>query len=183
MRMLGISMGCLLLLTLPAQADVYKWKDEKGRVHFSDQAPQNKTDVKVLEKKEPETSSASAPETAAPAKSSEPKYRSSEAHLDRQRRMTSLLEQDRKQKSEERKRKQTEKEKLEQECKQIKSEIDARKRVNLFVRHDKGGGVQYLSDEERVARDSELERTYQEKCAKLLKEEERKNKNRIQFDE
>jgi glutaredoxin len=37
----------LIILSLPAWAQVYKWQDEKGVTHFSDSSPQGKGSVKM----------------------------------------------------------------------------------------------------------------------------------------
>lgn len=36
----AVSTLALLLAALPADAEIYKWKDAQGRVHFSDQPPE-----------------------------------------------------------------------------------------------------------------------------------------------
>ena len=32
-------LALLILFALPARAEIYKWTDEKGKVHYGDQAP------------------------------------------------------------------------------------------------------------------------------------------------
>ena len=40
---MNIMLWCVLLLCVPVQAEVYKWVNDNGKVHFGDRAPAEKT--------------------------------------------------------------------------------------------------------------------------------------------
>lgn len=178
-----ISMAAVLLTLslagLNAQADVYQWKDAQGRVHFADQAPPDKADVKVVEKSPTDAADTQPGAATAPAQPKPPRYHGSGASRDHERRVTESLEQERKQKAEERKRKLEDKNRLETECNALKAEIAHRSKINLFIQHNKDGGIRYTTDAERAKDDAVLQQKYQEKCEKLIKLEERKQQRKV----
>jgi hypothetical protein len=52
-------LALLILFALPARAEIYKWTDEKGKVHYGDQAPAS-TKPKTLDVKPAQQSNAQA---------------------------------------------------------------------------------------------------------------------------
>ncbi|HET8706992.1 MAG TPA: DUF4124 domain-containing protein [Pseudomonadales bacterium] len=176
MRIISMAAMTLVFVAVTAQADVYQWKDAQGRVHFGDQAPQNNKDVKVLEKSPEDNPDAAPGALQTPPMTNRNNNRASK---DRDRRLAAELEQERRQKAEERKRKLGDKEKLEKECTTMKNEIAQRAHVNLYVQHNKNGGIRYMTDPERAKEDEALKQQYQQKCEKIIKQEERKKQSKV----
>jgi hypothetical protein len=78
--MLRYVLIALLAIALPAAADMYKWVDEAGEVHYSDQPPPN---AKVREQVKVPTPAAGAP-AAAPASTAAPQTLQSAAEREMQ---------------------------------------------------------------------------------------------------
>ena len=49
MRTVTMLLCCLPLLAAPALAEMYKWTDAEGRVHFSDRKPDTSRPVQAIE--------------------------------------------------------------------------------------------------------------------------------------
>ncbi len=169
MRTMSIAAVFLLMsaVNLDVHADVYKWTDSQGHVHFGDQAPQTKTEVKVLQKAE---NPGDATNGAQPTSTPTPSYHGSGANRDHDRRVVDILRQEREQKDKSRKEKREEKKKLQEECAALKNQMAENAKANLYFRNNKDGTRQFLSDVDRQAADAALKQKYDEHCLKVMKE-------------
>lgn len=86
-----IIMLTLLLAALPAEAELYKWTDAEGRVHFTDRKPVDGGKVETL--KTPQARNPGGREAAAATASPQDQ----KSLLDRQKRMADILAQEREQ--------------------------------------------------------------------------------------
>lgn len=86
-----IIMLTLLLAALPAEAELYKWTDAQGRVHFTDRKPADGGKVETL--KTPQARNPGGREAAAATASPQDQ----KSLLDRQKRMADILAQEREQ--------------------------------------------------------------------------------------
>jgi uncharacterized protein DUF4124 len=127
----------LCVLVLPAWADLYKWTDEKGNVHYSDQPPTG--EVKKSESLKQTKSSAT---SEAPAAAAKPK---TAAELDmefRKRRVEAAEAEAKAQKeaeaAEEKKR----------NCQRATAQVAALERGGRITRPGPNGEQIYMSDEE-----------------------------------
>lgn len=169
MRTISITAICLLMsaVNLNVHADVYKWTDSQGHVHFGDQAPQTKTDVKVLQKSENPGDAGSG---AQPTNAATPAYHGSGANRDHDRRVVDILRQERAQKDKSRKNKREEKKKLQEECTVLKNQMTENAKASVYYRNNKDGTRQFLSDVDRQAADAATKQKYDQKCLKVMKE-------------
>jgi hypothetical protein len=127
------------LIALPLHAEVYKWVDEQGRVHFSDRPDEAaSTEITIKEQQPPQ---------------------SSEGQDDRKSRMQRMLDvyaEERAEKKEAQQKQQAEEKKRKQYC------IRAKDRYNTHLRargiYDLGddGERRYLSEEERASHIKQL---------------------------
>ena len=129
---LGIAL-CFFLV-LPVQAEVYKWTDEHGQVHFSDKPPGE--DATGYKKQ------TTVPNNSAP---------SSQSHTDaerraRQKKLSDSLEADRLEKQQAEEKLKQQQAKREHNCKVARAELNAHKRANLIYDYDQQGNRVYFSE-------------------------------------
>jgi hypothetical protein len=122
----------LALVATGAVAEVYKWVDEQGKVHYGDRRPGADSDPSLIEL------------PAAPSRDADHDERS----LRRQRLLDAFeVERD------ERRRAEAESAAARQErnrkCAQVRSELAKLERANIVYTRDEGGARIYMSDEER----------------------------------
>jgi len=129
---LGLAM-CLFLV-LPVQAEVYKWTDEQGRVHFSDKPPSK--DVPEYQLRTP----ASAESTSSQESLTDAERRA------RQKRLSDSLEADRREKQQAETTHKQQQVRREHNCKIARAELTASKRANLVYDYDKQGNRVYYDD-------------------------------------
>lgn len=157
---------CLILfatLSTPVLADLYQWKDESGRVHFSDTKPGSAGNtapaVTTLKKPEPPRPSGAAASDAG---------RSSNrlTPAERQQRVLQVMKQESDQREQEKLNAATTRHAREAECSSLRtrqSNMDGRR---LFRRasEDEGGGIHYMDDAERAEYEQRLSAAIAEKC-------------------
>lgn len=158
-----ISVRALVLLmavvALPVQAELYKWTDAEGRVHFTDKKPESTASKKV--------------ETLATPRASAPGGRSAETApaagntasdvLQRQKRMADILAQEREQHEQEVASKNMALAARKRKCLELR---DYRRNVEgsrLYDVNDKGERV-YMGDKEHSGHLRELDQAIQEAC-------------------
>lgn len=130
--LLGFVLG--LFLVLPVQAEVYKWTDEHGRVHYSDTPPGEETPGYQL--RTPESVSDTLPQES---------FTDAERRA-RQKKLSDSLEADRLEKQQAETKRKEQQAKREHNCKVARKELNASKRANLIYDYDKQGNRVYFSE-------------------------------------
>jgi hypothetical protein len=124
----------LMMVGLHLQAEVYKWVDDEGRVHYSDRSVTGaSTAIKIREGETPQSSS---------------------ADDDRQlkmRRMLDVYAEERAEKKEAKQKQQAERQKRKQNCARAKDRYNSHLRARGIYNLGNDGKRQYLSDEERTS--------------------------------
>jgi len=128
----------LCVLVLPAWADLYKWTDEKGNVHYSDQPPQG--DVK---KSEALKQTKSSPASEAPAAAAAKPKTAAELDMEFRKRQVEAAEAEAKaqkdaEAAEEKKR----------NCQRATAQVAALERGGRITRPGPNGEQNYMTDEE-----------------------------------
>ena len=141
----------LLILVAPvaANAGVYKWVDENGKVHYGDQP---KASQPTVEMNVDETTT-------------EPSF--SEDVLSREEKRERLLqsmEEDRLEKQEKRDKQKAENEKNRQKCNRYRDRMRHYQRANALYKLDKDGNRVYMSDSERASATKSLNAKINKYC-------------------
>ena len=123
-----------LFLFLPVQAEVYKWTDEYGQVHYSDTPPSEETPGYQLRP------SGSAGNTSTQESLTDAERRA------RQKKLSNSLETDRREKEQADARRKEQQAKREHNCKVARKEASASKRANLIYDYDQQGNRVYYSE-------------------------------------
>lgn len=146
-RVTGCVTALLMLVAAvaPAQADVYRWVDEKGNVHFGDQPT----------------------EDTAPEEVKVPKY-TPDAHtlerMENQKRYMDARETDREKAAEQKKKDEARAKEYADACEKSRQRLSVLESgTRLYI--EKDGERHYLTDEERVAETKETEAKVKEYCA------------------
>jgi hypothetical protein len=122
----------LSAVAIQAYAEVYKWVDDQGRVHFSDRPTSaQSTEVKIKQQEE-----------------SQPPAGDSDRRLKMQR-MLDVYAEDRAEKKEAMQKQQDERKQRRQNCARAKDRYNSHIRASGIYEYGKDGGRRYLSDEER----------------------------------
>lgn len=159
----SFSVSALVLLTavvaLPVQAELYKWTDAEGRVHFTDKKPESAASKKV--------------ETLATPRASAPGGRSVEETpaagstasdvLQRQKRMADILAQEREQHEQEVASKNMALAARKRKCLELRDYRRNAEGSRLYDVNDKGERV-YMGDKEHSGHLKELDQAIQEAC-------------------
>lgn len=159
-------LGIALLMPTYANADIYKWVDAQGQVHFADSAPKSanatillKEDVGLLKE---DADAKPAQETTRASATADV---SSQTLLERQQRFALQLEQERKQREATLAKEKQQKEKYDLACQRAKNRLDHFKSVNRFYHENQDGTVRYLTDKEGDRFRREAQAAYHEHCA------------------
>jgi hypothetical protein len=141
-----------LLWVSSAQAEVYRWVDEKGQVHFSDQVPEQgqaeALDLPESEKQAPTQSDAAFAE---------------EQRL-RQQRVTQVLEEERLAKEKAKAEKQAKIEERKKQCAKFSTRLSYYQPGTQFYEENEDGTRTYMSGEESDKYLEELKKKYEENC-------------------
>lgn len=129
---LGLAM-CLFLV-LPVQAEVYKWTDEQGRVHFSDKPPTEDTPEYQL--RSPDSAGSASPQES---------FTDAERRA-RQKKLSDSLEADRRDKEQAETTHKQQQVRREHNCMLARAELTASKRANLVYDYDRQGNRVYYSE-------------------------------------
>lgn len=141
----------LFFVTAGVLAEVYRWQDADGRVFYSDQPPPGQqVDTLDLPEREPSSLGAQGDDL--------------QDMLDRQRHLSSILEQERKAKAAQKKALQEEEQKREKECLRMKNQMAYIDETHIFYDENEDGTRRYYSDEEGDQYRADVKRAYQEKC-------------------
>jgi hypothetical protein len=146
----------------PALADLYQWKDENGRVHFSDTQPsasgRNAPAVNTLKKPEPPRPSGAANDADT--------GKSSSTSAERQQRLLELMKQDAEQKDQERQNQQRKQQQREAQCAELREHQGHMAGRPLFRtgESDSNGERKYLDEDERQIYEQQIAAAIAEKC-------------------
>ena len=126
-----------LLLALPAQAEVYKWTDEQGRVHFSDKPPSEDTPEYQLR-------------TPASADNASPQESLTDAERRaRQRKLSDSLEADRRDMEQADAKRKEQQARREHNCNVARGELDASKKANQIYDYDQQGNRVFYNEAQK----------------------------------
>lgn len=127
-----------------ANAEIYKWTDEQGRVHYSDK-PVNKTAKEVQLRKQNITTTPAAKQHATPTIPNEAQRRADQSRLGHS------LEADRVTRERQAERKKKEKARREQNCRYAKRDLQSAKEVGSVFSYDEQGKKFYYNKQQRQA--------------------------------
>lgn len=158
MRIVNMLLCCLPLLAAPAAAEMYKWTDAEGRVHFSDRKPDTSRPVQSIEKPMPVPIGGAA--SAAPAAAASV---SNTERMERQRRMADTLKEEREAAEAEAAKARAEAEARAKRCNEIRDHARNAEGRRLYRLDDKGERV-YMNDAEHAAHLRQLQQGMNEAC-------------------
>lgn len=135
----GIALSLVMILQVvsPLQAQVYKWTDEQGRVHYSDQPPGKDTPQYQLR---------------GPAAADAPAGMTSQTDTERrhkQRKLMESLEAERLEKEQAAAQQQQQQAVRAQKCQYAQAELRVSRNANLIYNYDANGNKVYLSEAQK----------------------------------
>ncbi len=139
-----------VLYTASAQAEVYKWVDEKGRVHYGDKPTSGSQAVEVRQYE-----SSNKPATTGDGGLSRDEKRQ---------RISDMLEEDRLAKNKQREKKNKQRERKKRECVQLKDRQRHYERANGLYKLDKDGNRVYISNAQREKSEQNLRKRIKKTC-------------------
>lgn len=145
MKLIGILI--VFLFSQVCHAEIYKWTDENGRVHYGER-PETENTEKIEIKTSP---SSQDPDLA-------------KQRQEKQRKLMEVLEEERQQKNQQRKEELKQKQEIEKECAQLRDYHKTLKQVNLLYDLDDEGNRKYLSEEEHKKEIAEVENYLEKYC-------------------
>jgi hypothetical protein len=134
---LALSIFVLFYLNMPAHAEIYKWTDEQGRVHFSDKPAGENTSQYHL--RTPASTSSS---------SNEVTPGDAERRI-KQRKLMESLEADRLEKEQAAAKQKQQQAARGRKCQYARAELRASKNANLIYDYDAQGNRVYLSEAQK----------------------------------
>jgi hypothetical protein len=134
---LALSIFVVFYLNMPAHAEIYKWTDEQGRVHFSDKPPGENTSQYHL--RTPASTSSS---------SNEVTPGDAERRI-KQRKLMESLEADRLEKEQAVAKQKQQQAARERKCQYARAELRANKDANLIYDYDAQGNRVYLNEAQK----------------------------------
>lgn len=137
-------------ISAPAVAEIYKWTDDSGRVHFSDKSP-GKT-AEVVELKQEEVKQAPS---------------SNQNSLENTHRFLRALEEEKAVERKKQEKQNKQKKKMASYCSRLKKEITIYEKGYAIVRYNDKGEHEYLTDQEIARQKGKFEQKWQERCADL----------------
>ena len=136
------------------QAEVYKWVDDKGIVHYGDK--QN-TEGRSVEMQVDMSSPDENPENAN-------KETATLSRDEKRRRLAGAMEEDRLEKKEAREKKKAERDQNKRQCNQLKDKKKRRQAAAVLYKLDKDGNRVVLSDEQRSKNQKSLDKQIKKYC-------------------
>lgn len=143
---------CGLLLVVGARAEVYRWVDEQGRVHFGDRAPQQVESQKL-----------DYPESVPAARTQSDEQAEAERQ-ERVKRLVRTLEEERLEKEKVAAETKAKEEELEQACIRFANRLKRMDQANLIYDENEDGSIRYYSDDEADHFRASLRQKYEDKC-------------------
>lgn len=162
--LLNSLLTCLLaLLATPATAELYQWKDENGRVHFSDTKPgsANATTLQAPAAQRP-SGNKSGGDSHAAGNGTMPGNSAQE----RQQRLLQVMKQEAEQKEQLKRTAEQKRQQQEAECRQLREHQSSSDGRRLFYtdQKDENGNLIYLDDAQRKEYDQQIAAMIAEKC-------------------
>ncbi len=148
--MLDVRLFLILIIAAanPADAEVYRWVDKQGKVHFGDRPTSARAQLFKL-KKNPQHANSTAPNAA--------------QHQITQQRMLDMYRQERERKKAAKKKHKEDAKKMAQRCADARDNLRQYERSRLY-RNLPNGERQYLSDKERERSISNLKNKIKHNC-------------------
>ncbi len=128
------------------QAEVYKWTDENGRVHYGDR-PQGSESEKLDIK------------TGTPKPDAE-----LDEHREKQRKLLDVFDEERAEKKEKKAAAEKEKRETKRKCAELKDYLKSLKEVSSLYELDEKGNRRYLDEETHKKEIAEVEKTVKKHC-------------------
>lgn len=145
MKCIGILIT--LIISPVCHAEIYKWTDEHGRVHYGER-PASKNTEKVEIK--------SSPSNHDPGISSE--------RQEKQRKLLEVLEEERQEKAQKKEEELKQKREIERECAELNDYYQSLKEVNLVYELDEEGNRNFLSEDQHQQEIAEVEKYLDKHC-------------------
>ncbi len=146
----------LVFLTPLAQAELYKWTDAQGRVHFGDQPPEAAKAQRMAAPVNPPPSNTAAPAAGASANSSADV-------LQRQKNMLRVLDEDKRARAKQQAEADAEAAKLKRACNGLREQKRILSGGRVYTRDDKGEPV-FFSDAQIDAERAKVEAQLKQYC-------------------
>lgn len=144
-------MGWAACMFNNANAEVYRWVDEKGHVQFSDKAPAN-AKVQTMDLPEVEEQPAGVPDL------------SEFERMQRQKKLVKMLEEERLAKQEQKAQLAREAEEREQYCTRFKNRLSYIDQYTHFYDEKEDGTRQYMSEQEADAYRVRVKSQFKQEC-------------------
>lgn len=138
------------LVAISARAEVYRWVDESGTVHYGDRPGSGSQAVEVEHLNTQN----------APAVTGE----DSDTRDEKRQRVSDMLEEDRLEKNKEKEEKRLERERKKRECNRLKDHQRRLKNTGGVYNLDKDGNRVFLSNEQRKKSEQKLNKWIQKAC-------------------
>ena len=139
------------LYVVSVQAEVYKWVDEKGRVHYGDKPGAGSQAIEVKQHEAPDK----------PAATGEDELSRDE----KRQRISNMLEEDRLEKNKEREKKNKERERKKRECNRLKDHQRHTERASRLYKLDKDGNRVFLPNDQREKSQQKLRKRIKKACS------------------
>lgn len=152
----SVRLLAILLVSVPVQAEVYKWVDGQGRTHYGD-APPVKTKAQALDIQSTSPQASGSPGDAQPETAAE------DVRV-RQERIYKALRDKRIQHEKTVAEAKKKAEDHAQACLRAKNRIEHMKKIGTFYTENPDGTVTYLSDKEGDAHRREALQSYEKNC-------------------
>lgn len=133
-KLLSVFVCSLILSILPAQAEIYKWRDEHGRIHYGDR-PVSKEAEEIKYKS-----------SATPGNNSAASWQEIQ---ERQEKFLDYLQEERKARDDKRQEQLQKLAQRKEQCKEAKAYRDELNSVPIFYRVDDQGNKEFVSVEEK----------------------------------
>jgi hypothetical protein len=141
----------IFLSASSVQADVYKWVDEKGNVHYGDKPESGSQAIEIQQRK-----TADVPVTLEENQLSREEKRQ---------RVSDALEEDRLAKNKEREKKKKERAQKKRECNRLKDRQRHVESATGLYKLDKDGNRVFISNEQRKKSEQQLRKRIQKACS------------------
>ncbi|MGC4094333.1 MAG: DUF4124 domain-containing protein [Polyangiaceae bacterium] len=148
-----------VFLARPAMAELYQWKDENGRVHFSDTKPGSNAAANTVQQSDAQRPSGR-------KNSDNSTAGSSSSSQERQQRLLQVMQQEAEQKEKDRQSSERSRQQREAECNKLREHQSSSAGRRLFHtdKKDENGDLIYLDDKERAAYDQQIAAAIAENC-------------------
>ena len=136
----------VLVLAFPAQAEIFKWVDQDGNVHYGDKPVENSQQLQISEESE----------SAAGL--------SMEERRERRNKLLQAFDEDREQQNKQKAREKKQKERMQRNCLYARDRLKNYQKAGRLYRLDKDGNRVILSDAERQGSTERLKAEIKKYC-------------------